>query len=70
LGTFLGLVVGFNYVNNKFLKKVLKKSTGTIVGPAEFSGPSLAEVLELAGGITPEDAIEITASDGYVMTLS
>jgi hypothetical protein len=53
LGTFLGLVVGLNYVNNKFLKKVLKKSTGTIMGPAEFSGPSLAEVLELAGGITP-----------------
>lgn len=46
------------------------KSTGTIVGPASFSGVSLFEVLELAGGITEDDALEVTASDGYTMTLT
>lgn len=44
------------------------KSTGTIVGPAELTGPKLVDVLEKIGGITPEDALMITAGDGYEMT--
>ena len=47
-----------------------KKSTGTIVGPATFSGPLLEDIMKQVGNITPQDALEITASDGYTMTFS
>lgn len=46
------------------------KSTGTIVGPASFTGPELSDVLEKIGGITKEDSLMITAGDGYEMTLT
>ncbi len=46
------------------------KSTGTIVGPDKFKGVSLDEVLEKAGGFTDKDALEVTATDGYTMTLT
>ena len=47
-----------------------KKSTGTLVGPAELSGPKLADVLKAAGiELTSTDGIEFIASDGYKMTL-
>jgi hypothetical protein len=46
-----------------------KKTTGTIVGPATFTGPRLSDVI---GGAEfgPDCALEVTASDGYTMTLS
>lgn len=47
-----------------------KKSTGTIVGPGELSGPRLLDVLALAGGIEKGQAVELTANDGYKMTLT
>lgn len=47
-----------------------KKSTGTIVGPGELSGPKLLDVLALAGGIEKGQAVELTANDGYKMTLT
>lgn len=47
-----------------------KKSTGAIVGPAEISGPMIMDVLDLIGGISPGDAVEITAADGYMMTFT
>lgn len=47
-----------------------KKSTGTVVGPAEISGPRLMEVMDLVGGVSPGDAVEITAGDGYMMTFT
>lgn len=46
------------------------KTTGTIVGPDTFSGVSIDEVLEKAGGFTEDDALAVTASDGYTMTLT
>lgn len=46
------------------------KSTGTVVGPAEVTGPKLLDILDLIGGITAEDAVKITAADGYEMTLT
>ena len=45
------------------------KSTGTIVGPEDLTGVKLADVLQSVGGMTSEDALEVTASDGYTMTL-
>ncbi len=46
------------------------KSTGTIVGPASLTGPKLADVLALIGGISPDDSLMITAGDGYEMTFT
>lgn len=47
-----------------------KKSTGALVGPAEISGPKLSDVFKAAGiELTPSDAFEFVASDGYTMTL-
>jgi hypothetical protein len=48
----------------------IKKSTGTIIGPASVSGIKLSDLLADAGGITAEDTIEIIATDGYVATLT
>lgn len=46
-----------------------KKTTGTIVGPSTFTGPRLLDVLS-GVDFEPEHALEVTASDGYTMTLS
>ena len=48
----------------------IKKSTGTIIGPANVSGVKLTDLLADAGGITAEDTIEIIATDGYTATLT
>ena len=49
---------------------IFKKSTGSLVGPAELSGPKLADVLKAAGiELTATDGLEFIASDGYKMTL-
>jgi len=47
-----------------------KKSSGTIVGPASFTGPKLVDVLAEIGGIKEGDAISVVAHDGYEMTLT
>jgi len=49
---------------------IFKKSTGSLVGPAELRGPLLADVFK-AAGIQPAvtDGFEFIASDGYKMTL-
>ena len=46
------------------------KSTGAVVEPASFQGPLLQDLADVFGGYTEEDALEITATDKYVMTLS
>lgn len=43
------------------------KSTGTIVGPIELSGPKLSDVLDKVGGLKEDQALKITANDGYEM---
>lgn len=49
---------------------IFKKSTGALVGPAEISGPKLADVLKAAGvELKASDALELVATDGYKMTL-
>ncbi|HBW35574.1 MAG: hypothetical protein VR66_16510 [Peptococcaceae bacterium BRH_c23] len=49
---------------------IFKKSTGSLVGPAELSGPKLADVLKAAGiELSATDGLEFIASDGYKMTL-
>ena len=47
-----------------------KKSGGGISGPVGFSGPLLDELVNVYGGFTDEDALEVTATDDYMMTLS
>jgi DMSO/TMAO reductase YedYZ molybdopterin-dependent catalytic subunit len=45
-------------------------SSGTIEGPYSYKGVDVMEVLKLVGGITANDAIRISAKDGYSMTFS
>ncbi len=45
-----------------------KKSTGTIVGPFNYTGVNITYLADLVGGITPSESMKITASDGYSMT--
>jgi len=45
-------------------------STGTISGPFNYTGVTLSQLLEAVGGITDENAVRVTAKDGYAMTLS
>jgi hypothetical protein len=45
-------------------------STGTITGPCEYKGVSLSELLQAVGGITENNAVRVSAKDGYAMTLS
>lgn len=45
-----------------------KKSTGTIVGPHNYTGVNITYLTDLAGGITPLESVKMTASDGYSMT--
>ncbi|MGP8079680.1 MAG: molybdopterin-dependent oxidoreductase [Dehalococcoidales bacterium] len=45
-------------------------SSGTIDGPWNLTGASLSDILKTVGGITPDDAVKISAKDGYSMTLS
>lgn len=47
-----------------------KRSSGTIVGPFTYTGPSLNSVLSLMGGINKGDAVQLIASDGYRMSLT
>jgi DMSO/TMAO reductase YedYZ molybdopterin-dependent catalytic subunit len=45
-------------------------STGTISGPFEYKGVAISDVLQAVGGITEENAVRVSAKDGYAMTLS
>ena len=45
-------------------------SSGTINGPYNLQGAALSDILKTVGGITANDAVKISASDGYSMTLS
>ncbi len=45
----------------------LLTSAGTISGPYKYTGVPLSEVLGLAGGISSENSLRVTASDGYAM---
>jgi hypothetical protein len=45
-------------------------SSGTIDGPYNLQGAALSDILKTVGGITVNDAVKISAKDGYSMTLS
>jgi len=45
-----------------------KKSTGTIVGPHNYTGVNITYLTDLVGGIASSNSMKITASDGYSMT--
>ena len=45
-----------------------KKSTGTVVGPHNYTGVNITYLTDLVGGITPSESVKMTASDGYSMT--
>src|SRR5208283_4227068 len=40
-------------------------SSGTIDGPYNLQGAALSDILKTVGGITANDAVKISASDGY-----
>ncbi len=46
------------------------RSTGAIEPPAVYRGVALRDIAEILGGLGENNGIEITASDGYSMTLS
>ena len=45
-----------------------KKSTGTIIGPFNYTGVNITYLTDLVGGIAPSESVKVTASDGYSMT--
>src|SRR5208283_409664 len=45
-------------------------STGTIEGPSLYKGVPLTDILKAVGGITQDEAVTISAKDGYSMTMS
>ncbi len=45
-------------------------SSGTIEGPYSYKGVALTDILKSVGGITTNNAIRISAKDGYSMTMS
>ena len=45
-------------------------SSGTIQGPYSYKGAALTDILKAVGGITTDNAIRISAKDGYSMTFS
>lgn len=47
-----------------------KRSSGTIVGPYSYTGPSIASILALMGGVGKGDAVQLISDDGYRMTLT
>lgn len=47
-----------------------KNSKGVVSGPFKIKGARLSEVLKLAGGMTAEEKLIVTSSDGYVTELS
>jgi len=45
-------------------------STGKISGPFQYKGVALNELLQSVGGINENNAVRVSAKDGYAMTLS
>ena len=45
-------------------------SSGTIEGPYDYKGVALTDILKAVGGITANNAVRISAKDGYSMTMS
>jgi hypothetical protein len=45
-------------------------STGTITGPYQYKGVAMSELLKAVGGVTENNAVRVSAKDGYTMTLS
>jgi DMSO/TMAO reductase YedYZ molybdopterin-dependent catalytic subunit len=45
-----------------------KKSTGTVVGPHNYTGINITYLTDLVGGIASSESVKLTASDGYSMT--
>ncbi len=45
-------------------------STGNITGPAQYKGIAITDLLKAVGGVTDQNAIRVSAKDGYTMTLS
>ena len=45
-------------------------SSGTIEGPYQYKGVALTDILKSVGGITANNAVRISAKDGYSMTMS
>ena len=45
-------------------------SSGTIEGPYQYQGVALTDILKTVGGITSDEAVRISAKDGYSMTMS
>jgi DMSO/TMAO reductase YedYZ molybdopterin-dependent catalytic subunit len=48
----------------------LMTSAGSIKGPYNYTGVPLDKVLELVGGISEENSLRVTASDGYAMVFT
>jgi hypothetical protein len=45
-------------------------SSGTIEGPYAYKGVALTDILKSVGGMTSNNAVRISAKDGYSMTMS
>jgi len=45
-------------------------SSGTIEGPYAYKGVALTDILKAVGGMTANNAVRISAKDGYSMTMS
>ncbi len=45
-----------------------KKTTGAIEGPFTYKGVYISDLLAAVGGMSPTQAIRVTARDGYAMT--
>jgi DMSO/TMAO reductase YedYZ molybdopterin-dependent catalytic subunit len=48
----------------------IMNSSGVISGPFRQKGAAITELLDEVGGITEDEAVRITAKDGYAMTYS
>ena len=48
----------------------LMTSAGSINGPYTYAGVLLSDVLDLVGGVTEENSLRVTASDGYAMVFT
>ncbi|MHA1302541.1 MAG: hypothetical protein ACTSQE_14160 [Candidatus Heimdallarchaeaceae archaeon] len=47
-----------------------KRTTGSLEGPHQYTGVPLLTLLNAVGGISQTDDIQITSSDGYMVTFS
>lgn len=48
----------------------IMSSTGRITPPERYKGVAVTELCKLVGGINPEGGVNVTAKDGYAMTIS